>query len=100
MDSQEPIDLAPEATKPRAITVIGLFIAAAALISYLVTYAFTDALVKAEFFTQWQPGHDPRPKRFIIGFAGLCGLFSSLAGFMRLIGRNHQDRDEDEAGES
>jgi len=90
-----------DARKPRPIVVIGLFVAASALISYLAAYAFTDALVKAEFFSPWAPGHDPRPRRFLIGFTSLSAAFGCFAAVMRMIGRNHHDRDEtDESPEN
>ena len=95
MDSPDDSAL-PVPQKPRAVTVIGCFVAAAALISYLAAYAFTDALVKAEFFARWQPGDDPRPRRFLIGFAALFALFCTLAGLMRIIGRKGGDEDSED----
>lgn len=94
-----PDDLNPPApAKPRLLAVAGLFVAAAGLISYLVAYACTDALVKAEFLSHWQPGHDPRPKRFFIGFGVVLSLFTSAAGLMRVLGRNGaKENDIDES---
>lgn len=96
----DPMDLDPPTDKPRAVTVIGMFIAAAAMISYLFAYAFTDALVKAEFLSPWTPGDDPRPRRFGIGFGVLLGTFSLIGGFMRFLGGRHLrsiDRMEEES---
>lgn len=80
--------------KPRAITVLGLFVAVSGMVSYLIAYAFTDALVKAEYFTPWQPGKDPRPMRFLIGFGSLMGFFTSLLALFRFMSARHLRRIE------
>lgn len=74
--------------------VLGLFTAAAGLISYLATYAFTEALVKAEFLANWSPDHDPRPRRFFISFTLLISLFGAVTGLLRLLGRQKDLQDE------
>lgn len=95
MDSPDDSAL-PVLKKPRGITVIGCFVAAAGMISYLAAYALTDALVKVEFLTNWQPGQDPRPRRFMIGFIGLVALFTTVAGLLRILGRKGGEDDPED----
>lgn len=101
MDSPDD-SVVPAPAKPRTITVLGLFVAAAGLISYLATYAFTEALVKAEFLARWSPDHDPRPKRFLAGFLLLMTLFGGATASLRLLGRQKTEEDEskDDSGEA
>lgn len=68
--------------KPRLLNVVAALVVAAAVVSYLAAYAVADALVNAEVLSRWPPGHDPRPRRLAIIFAGLLlssGLAATLA---------------------
>jgi hypothetical protein len=82
------------------MTVVGLLIAAALIISYLLAYALTNALVAADVITRWAPGHDPRPMRMCIGFVALMILFTAGAGIAQWMSRNQLKQiDEMEQGE-
>lgn len=86
--SDELDDLPPaEPARPRTLTVLGLLVGSAAIISYLAAYALTNALVAADFLSRWQPGHDPRPRRMLIGFTALLAVFGSIAGLVRWTSR-------------
>jgi hypothetical protein len=85
---------------PRTLTVVGLLIAAALIMSYLWAYAVTNALVAAEFVTRWQPGHDPRPMRMCVGFVALMCVFTVAAVFARWMSKRQLRRiDEMEQAE-
>ena len=57
-----------EPPRPKTLTVVSMLIAAALILSYLMAYAVTNALVATEVVSRWQPGHDPRPMRMCLGF--------------------------------
>jgi hypothetical protein len=65
------------------IKVVLLLLAAAVLFSYLGAFALTNALVSADLLDHWPPGHDPRPRWMITGFAALTGAFTIIAGWLK-----------------
>src|SRR5262245_28995103 len=62
---QPPTD---SVSRPRTTSVLALLAGAALTFSYLVSYALTNALVSAGLMHPWAPGHDPRPRRMLVGF--------------------------------
>jgi len=77
---------------PRTLSVVGLLVAAALIMSYLWAYAVTNALVAAEFVSRWQPDHDPRPMRMCIGFIALMTVFTFVAGIARWMSKRQLRR--------
>jgi membrane associated rhomboid family serine protease len=80
---------APVAERPRTTTVVGLLCAAAAIFSYLGSYAVTNALVAADLLKPWSRDHDPRPLWFVAGFVLLMALFLAIAGMARFLSSRH-----------
>jgi membrane associated rhomboid family serine protease len=75
---------APPATaRPKTTTVVGLLIAVAGILSYLLSYATANALVAAEVVKPWTKETDPRPRWFAIGFVILISLFGAIAALIR-----------------
>ena len=72
---------------PRTLTVLGLLALTALTFSYLVSYALTNALVAAQVIQPWSQGHDPRPKRLVIGFCVLMLLFIVAGDFLRRMSK-------------
>jgi len=81
-------DTIPPEQPPRTLTVLGLLGLTALTFSYLATYALTNALVAAQVVQPWPHGHDPRPKRLVIGFCVLMLAFILLGGFFRRFSRS------------
>jgi hypothetical protein len=78
---------AAELPKPKTITVLGVLVCAALLLSYLGSYAFTNALLSAEVIKPWAEGQDPRPKWLLFSFVGLLTVFCLLAIVFRFLSR-------------
>jgi hypothetical protein len=72
---------------PRTLTVLGLLALTALTFSYLVSYALTNALVAAQVVQPWSTGHDPRPKRLIVGFCVLMLAFVVLGDLLRRMSK-------------
>jgi hypothetical protein len=72
---------------PRTLTVLGLLALTALTFSYLVSYALTNALVAAQVISPWSQGHDPRPKRLIIGFCILMLIFIVVGDLLRRLSK-------------
>ena len=72
---------------PRASTVqvLGLLVSTAFALSYLVAYAFTNALVDAGILQPWGGGTDPRPRWMALTFVTLLGLFGAAGVVFRLM---------------
>jgi hypothetical protein len=70
MDMTFP-DTFAQPQRPKTVTVLGVLITAAAMISYLVAYAASDALVDANVLPRWSDGNDPRPRWLAVTFATL-----------------------------
>ncbi|HVT88566.1 MAG TPA: hypothetical protein VHD56_06925 [Tepidisphaeraceae bacterium] len=88
-------ETAPSPERPRTATVIGLLATTAAVLSYLGTYALSNALVAAEVLRPWPKDHDPRPIRFLIGFVVLIAIFS-ITGFVARFMSTRQMRQIEE----
>jgi hypothetical protein len=86
---------APTDARPRNATVIGLLTLAAAIFSYLGSYAVTNALVAADLLKPWARGHDPRLKWFVIGFVVLMTLFLGIGAVARRSSARHLRQIED-----
>ena len=66
----------PAASKPNPMFVVALLLLAAFTLSYLGSYAISNALVKAELIRPWSASNDPRPMWLASGFFLLLGLFT------------------------
>jgi len=100
---EEVIEIVPPAPRPRTTSVLALLSATALIISYLVSYALTNALVAANLMQHWSPGQDPRPRRMLIGFGALLFIFvvvGSIARFLskRQLARIDQMEEESDEG--
>jgi hypothetical protein len=87
LDADAESGPSPEVARPRTITVLGVLVAAALLLSYLGAYAFTNAMVSAELIKPWDAANDPRPKWLLAGFAGLMTVFVLLGAAFRFASR-------------
>jgi hypothetical protein len=95
--------LLPDTPRPRTTSVLALLAAAALIFSYLFSYALTNALVAANLMQSWQPGHDPRPRRMLIGFVSVLILIMTIAAIARWVSKRQLARidemEEEERGE-
>lgn len=73
--------------KPKTITVLGVLVGASLVLSYLGSYAFTNAMLTAELIKPWAEGSDPRPRWLLISFCGLMTMFLVVAGTFRFLSR-------------
>jgi hypothetical protein len=78
-------ETAPPPARPSTPIVIGLIAVVAAVFSYLITYAMTNALVAAEVLKPWAKDHDPRPMWFGACFVLLIVLFCGFGAFARFM---------------
>jgi H+/Cl- antiporter ClcA len=83
----EPEFNAAPIAQPRTTTVITLLTIAAVTFSYLIAYAMTSALLKAEILKPWPHDHDPRPKWFAMIFLILTGIFLTIGLIARFATR-------------
>lgn len=93
--SQSEPGLAPDAdnpVRPRTLTVLGLLVTAALVLSYLVAYALTDALRAADVLPHWTPGHDPRPRWLLIGFGTVMTVFLATGVAFRMLSQRQLRR--------
>ena len=81
-----------EPPRPKTLTVVGMLIAAALILSYLMAYAVTNALVAAEVVSRWPPGSDPRPLRMCLGFIALMTGFTLAASIAQWMSRRQLKR--------
>jgi hypothetical protein len=81
-----------EPPRPKTLTVVGMLIAAALILSYLMAYAVTNALVAAEVVSRWPPGRDPRPMRMCLGFIVLMTAFTLAASLAQWMSRRQLKR--------
>ena len=94
---EQPRDAAP----PRTTSVLALLAGAALIFSYLVSYALTNALIVANLMQRWAPGHDPRPRRMLLGFAALMFAFMTVGSVARWLSRRQLARiDEMDDGDA
>jgi hypothetical protein len=80
---------APCPRRPRTITVLGLLTVAAAVLSYLGSYAMTNALVAADVLHPWPVDRDPRPQWFCITFVVLISAFVTIGSVGRMAITRH-----------
>lgn len=73
--------------RPRTWQVLGLLVGAAAVLSFLGSYAVSDVLVKAEVIGRWSVEADPRPRWMAVGFCILLAMFGALGVVARLMSR-------------
>ena len=81
-----------EPPRPKTLTVVAMLIAAALILSYLMAYAVTNALVAAEVVSRWPPGSDPRPLRMCFGFIALMTAFTLVASLAQWMSRRQLKR--------
>jgi hypothetical protein len=81
-----------EPPRPKTLTVVAMLIAAALILSYLMAYAVTNALVAAEVVSRWPPGSDPRPLRMCFGFIALMTAFTLAASIAQWMSRRQLKR--------
>jgi hypothetical protein len=84
MDTPDPQEALTE-PRPRVLTVVALVLGAAAVVSYLVAYAMTGALVSAEVIQPFAPGNDPRPRWLATTFVLLCAILAAVALVLRWL---------------
>jgi type II secretory pathway component PulM len=82
----------PQDSRPRTTSVLVLLLGAALIFSYLVSYALTNALVAANLMQHWTPGHDPRPRRMLLGFASLMLSFLAFGAIARWLSKRQLAR--------
>jgi hypothetical protein len=73
---------------PRTLTVLGMLALTALTFSYLAAYALTNALVAAQVVQPWAAGHDPRPRRLVIGFCVLMLVFMLVGEVFRRMSKS------------
>lgn len=88
-------DIIAEPPRPKTLTVLATLMGVALLVSWLVAYAFFDALVAAELVARSTGSSDPRPRWLLGVFTGLMSLFGLVALLLRgLSGRQLRRIDE------
>ncbi len=81
-----------EPARPRTLTVLATLMGVALMFSWLVAYAFFDALVAAELISRSSTLHDPRPRWLLGMFTGLMSLFGLIALIFRTLSRRQLQR--------
>jgi threonine/homoserine/homoserine lactone efflux protein len=76
--------LEPTSSRTRTGSAIGLIVLTAATFAYLGAYAIAGALASADVIAAWPADRDPRPRWFVIGFAGLLASFAVFAVLARI----------------
>lgn len=89
---EQVLDDPLEPPRPKTLTVVSMLIAAALILSYLMAYAVTNALVAAEVVSRWPPGSDPRPLRMCFGFIALMTAFTLVAAIAQWMSRRQLKR--------
>lgn len=77
--------------KPKTLVVLLLLVGAAAVLSFLGSYALSDVLVQADIVGKWTAGNDPRPRWMLTSFVVLLGGFT-LIGMLARQASNSQLR--------
>jgi hypothetical protein len=85
--TETEFDAAPSSQdqRPNTTTVIGLLVGAAAVFSYLIAYAMTNALAAADVIKPFTRDHDPRLKWFLATFCVLLMIFAGFGAMVRHI---------------
>ena len=78
--------------RPRTLTVLGVLVVAAGVLSYLGAYAVTNALLAAEVLERWPAGTDPRPRWLLTCFVSLLLGFAAAAMLFRVVSRRQLRR--------
>ena len=89
---EQVLDDPLEPPRPKTLTVVSMLIAAALILSYLMAYAVTNALVAAEVVSRWPPGSDPRPLRMCFGFIAWMTAFTAVAAIAQWMSRRQLKR--------
>ena len=71
---------------------VGVLLATAAMFSYLLAYAMTDALATAKVLPRYESGNDPRPMWLLRAFVCLTCTFMAVGGLARLLSRRQLRR--------
>jgi hypothetical protein len=71
---------------------IGVLLVTAAMFSYLLAYAMTDALATAQVLPRYESGNDPRPMWMVRAFVCLTCTFMAVGGLARLLSRRQLRR--------
>ncbi len=95
---------AGELPRPKMLSILAMLMAAAGVFSWLIAYAFFDALVAAELISR-SGATDPRPRWLIGIFSTLMIGFAMVSLLLRCSSRRHLARidqigEEDAAGET
>lgn len=91
MDSNTDDNCNPN-PRPRTLAVLATLMGVALAFSWLVAYAFFDALVAAELIVRTSSGQDPRPRWLIGLFTGLMLAFGIVAVVLRFFSRRQLAR--------
>ncbi len=76
----------------KTLVVLGVLLATAAMFSYLLAYAMTDALATAKVLPRYQSDNDPRPMWMVLPFVCLTCTFMAVGGLARLLSRRQLRR--------
>jgi uncharacterized BrkB/YihY/UPF0761 family membrane protein len=76
----------------KTLVVLGILIATAAMFSYLLAYAMTDALATAQVLPRYESGSDPRPMWMVRAFISLTFTFLAIGLLARLLSRRQLRR--------
>jgi hypothetical protein len=91
---EEPTAPAPtplQRLKKTCFAVVVLLVTAA-MFSYLLAYAMTDALATAKVLPRYESGSDPRPMWLVRAFICLTCTFMAVGGLARLLSRRQLRR--------
>jgi len=87
---------APEPTRLQRIKktcfAIMVLLVTAAMFSYLLAYAMTDALATAKVLPRYESSNDPRPMWMVRAFVCLTCTFLAVGGLARLLSRRQLQR--------
>jgi len=75
----------PASQPPRTSTVLVFLAAFAVIVSWLVVYAVTNALIAADLMAPWPADADPRRQWMLKGFVGMFAVFSVVGTIFRWI---------------
>ena len=76
----------------KTLVVLGVLLATAALFSYLLAYAMTDALQTAQVLPRYDSSNDPRPIWMMRAFISLTFTFLAIGLLARLLSRRQLRR--------
>jgi hypothetical protein len=76
----------------KTVFAVGVLLATAAMFSYLLAYAMTDALATAQVLPRYESSNDPRPMWMVRAFICLTCTFMAVGGLARLLSRRQLRR--------